>query len=378
MKQRTSHWGMRTTALPLLLVLFFCATAGPVRAATVVIGSPLSVPATLNTAENLGYSGSNIQVGESLFHMYHDGADTVLWNAALPAGAVRSPATGQIILVRLEGCAVRPAGAPAPLTQIHFQDLSPLPEGGAIIYLSTGPMEIPVCGVDGAGGSTITTYTPVNLCTRAGDYVAFNDEGGFVPNESGPPPYPAGVPYLVIGSTAGATMDSFIRNGGTTNGKVMAPTDTTYHDGFAVSNGEELMLQATVGTGPDANPECGGTHGVVVRPKEPPLPPVRIGPQTDGINHLHIAAIAMFCRLAGGCSGTMQLSPAASAARRGAPAHAQSLRFSIRGGTTVHVSVRVSEQVFRLARRDRRGVPMKLTASVAGKVVSQTVVLRIF
>jgi len=35
-----------------------------------------------------------------------------------------------------------------------------------------------VVGPNGAGGSTVSTYEPVNLCVNKGDYVDFNDEGG--------------------------------------------------------------------------------------------------------------------------------------------------------------------------------------------------------
>ena len=68
----------------------------------------------------------------------------------------------------------------------------------------------------------------MNLCVGQGDYVDFNDEGGFV--GGGPPPYPAGVPYEVIGAVPGAAMDSFVRDGGTNNGATMSsatgPTTT--------------------------------------------------------------------------------------------------------------------------------------------------------
>ena len=62
--------------------------------------------------------------------------------------------------VGLEGCARQPAGAPAPLTQIHFQVLSPLPDGGAQVVLTSQAFEIPVCGAGGASGSTVSSLLP--------------------------------------------------------------------------------------------------------------------------------------------------------------------------------------------------------------------------
>jgi hypothetical protein len=352
------------------------ATAG---AATSTFGSPLSVPATLNTAENLNYEGSNIALPGSVFHINHDGADTALWNVAIPAGVPAAPAAGQVTVVRLEGCAERPAGAPEPLVQIHFQDLVPTAGGGARINVTSGAFDLPVCGVGGASGSTVTSYEPVNFCVAAGDYVDFNDEGGFVPSETGPPPYPAGVPYMVIGSVAGATMDSFVRNGGTNNGTAISTSDTTYHDGFAVNQNEELMLQATLATGPDATPLCGGTKGVPAPgstgySQSPASPALRVGKQTDGINHRGIASIAVFCRISSGCSGTLALS--ALIGHGGGRSLRQS--FTIAGGKTVHVPVHVPKPLISLARKHRKGVPMRLTTTIAAKAISQSITLRIF
>ena len=369
-----------TIAAALGALALSSAGASSASAATSIFGSPLSVPATLNTAEDLGYSGSNVALPGSTFHIAHDGADTALWNVAMPAGVPAAPATGQVTVIKLEGCAERPAGAPEPLVQIHFQDLVPTGDGGARINLTSGAYNLPVCGVGGASGSTVTTYEPFGLCVSAGDYVDFNDEGGFVPNDSGPPPYPAGVPYMVIGSVPGATMDSFVRNGGTNNGTTLSPGDTTYHDGFAANRNEELMLQATLATGPDAVPGCGGTKGVspvaLARAKAARAP-LRVGPQTDGINHRRLASVAMFCRLTAGCKGTLTLAAAAKSARL---SHAKPIKldFSILGGKTVHLPVRLPPAIVALARKHARGVTMRLTATVEGKPVSQTIVLRIF
>src|SRR5271154_3464772 len=173
-------------------------------AAITTFGSPLSVPATLNTAEGLDYQGTNTQVPPSpeapngVYHTFHFGADTALWNATPSV-----PVTGQALKISLEGCAQASEGGPAPLTQIHFQDISPLAGGGAKVNLTSQGFEIPVCGQGGASGSTISSYEPTNLCVSQGDYVAFNDEGGYVENV-----YRNGVPYEVVGGVRGATMVS--------------------------------------------------------------------------------------------------------------------------------------------------------------------------
>jgi hypothetical protein len=338
-------------------------------------GSSLSVPATLDTAENLNYEGSGISLPGSVFHIPHDGADTALWNVVIPALSASAPSAGQVVTVSLEGCARQPNGAPPPLTQIHFQVLSPLAGGGAQVVLTSQPFDIPVCGVGGASGSTVTSYAPINLCVAQGNYVGFNDEGGFV--GGAPPPYPAGVPYEVIGAVPGATMDSFIRGGGTNNGSTMAASDRTNHDGFATNSNEELMLQSTLATGPDALPVCGGTKGLpspgsAGYGQTPSQPTVHIGKQTDGINHHGIASIAMFCHASTVCAGALTLTQAVG---HGPSAHQS---FTLSGGKTTHVAVHIPKSVVALARKHRKGVPVRVTATVSGKAVTQTIVLRIF
>ena len=350
------------------------------RAALITFGSPLAVPATKDTANDLNYAGSDVMLPGSIFHVSHDGADTALWNVEIAGGTPGAPASGQIASVRLEGCARHPAGAPPPLTQIHFQVLAPQPGGGATVSVSTQSFEIPVCGVSGASGSTVTTYMPTNFCVNAGDYVDFADEGGFVPSDSGPPPYPSGVPYMVIGAVAGSTMDSFIRNNGVNNGSSFSPSDSTYHDGFASNPGEELMLQATLATGSDATPLCpGGTQGVHRRSTGPALPPIRIRPQTDGVNRSRTVRVAIYCRPPTGCQGVATLTAAGTSAgfNRGHTASYGSTQFTIPGRKTSHVPITVSQQVIKLLRARRHGVLATLTVLAAGQAYSQVIGLRI-
>jgi hypothetical protein len=347
-------------------------------AATMVVGSPLSVPATLNTAENLNYQGLNTQVPVSpqapngIFHTFHFGADTALWNVAngggtnatpasvgFPTGGM--PATGQALKISLEGCAEPAAGGPSPLTQIHFQDITPLPGGGAKVNLSSQAFEIPVCGQGGASGSTVTTYEPVNLCVSQGDDVAFNDEGGYVENI-----YRAGVPYEVLGAVNGATADSFIKNNGTGDGAVMSPSETGAMEGFASNQNEELMMQVLLGTGPDATHICaGGTAGL-----PPVLPPIRVSPQTDGINEARVVAVAVYCRLTPECKAVVKLSIG------GRQVSVGRTEFSIRPGTTTHLPIRIAASLMRQIRK-HHGVMTTLTAVVGGKTITSTVDVKI-
>ena len=337
------------------------------QAEITTFGSPLSVPATLNTAENLNYQGTNTavlptpEVPSGSVHTFHFGADSALWNASQASGSASAPAGGQAIKVSLEGCAQPAAGGPPPLTQIHFQSISPLPGGGAKVNLSSQPYEIPVCGRNGASGSTVSSYEPVNLCVNQGDHIALNDEGGFVEHS-----YQSGVPYRVLGSVTGSTFDSFIRGNGTGNGAILSPSDTTAMDGFAANANEELMLRVTLGTGVDAAPICpGGKHGI-----PPPLAPIRVSPQTDGVNSQRVVAVAVFCRVTPVCKGTATLSTG-----HGQHTYGRS-GFNLLPDKTTHLPIRVSSKLMTMIRKDH-GVSTTLTAVVGGEAVSQTIGVKI-
>jgi hypothetical protein len=354
-----------TAALCALACLIAIAPASA-GAQLMTFGSPLAGQATLNTAEDLGYEGTNTAVPASpeapngYVHTYHFGADSVLWNTAEAHGDPSAPATGQAVKISLEGCAIPAAGGPAPLTQIHFQILSPQPSGGVHIYLTSQGYNIPVCGSEGASGSTVTSYEPLNLCLSAGDYVGLNDEGGFVGHF-----YQSGVGYQVLGRAPGSTVDSFIRGGGTGNGVTILPSETAAMEGFAENTGRELMMQVKLGTGADATHVCpGGKAGL-----PPPLAPIRVSPQTDGINHERVVAVALFCRVSP-CNGTATLtgSDGATYGRSG---------FALPQGQTAHLPIKVKPEVIGMIRHDH-GVAATLTASVGGQAIAQKIDIKIF
>ena len=299
-----------------------------------------------------------------VYHTYHFGADAALWNTALASGVPRAPATGQALKVSLEGCAQPASDGLPPLTQIHLQDITPLPGGGAQVNLTSQPFDIPVCGRSGASGSTVTTYEPINLCVSAGDYVDLNEEGGFVEHI-----YQNGVPYQVLGAVSGSTADSFIKGNETGNGATMSSSESTNMDGFVANQNEELMLRVTLGTGPNATHICaGGTWGL-----PPRLAPIRVSPQTDGVNIRRIVAVAVFCRLTPECKGVVTLTAIGKQARNASYGRTS---FSVPGKTTTHVPIRVTSAMMALI-HSYGGVSAMLSAVVAGKTVTQTIVVKI-
>jgi hypothetical protein len=354
-------------AFVLTLALLLGASGGA-RAATVTFGSSLSVPATLDTATGLGYPGYGIPtISEDrsiVFHVNHDAADTALWNATLASDSSTAPASGQVLSVSLEGCAQPAPGGPAPLTQIHFQDLTPQAGGGAQVNVTTQAFAIPVCGVGGADGSTVSTYQPTDFCVSQGDYVDFNDEGGWDPTD--PLAYPSGVPYEVLGSVPGSTADSFIANNGTGNGATFSPTVTTERNGFAASLHEELLLQATLGTGPDALPLCsGGTKGKPAPGVAIPgsagaswhghIPTVTLPRQADGVNREGIVVVALYCHTATTCTGTLALH------LHGGRSAVGNASFSVPSLHTGKVAVRLDSLAQRLVRHASGQLPVAVT-----------------
>jgi len=367
--QRAPLRGLAVIAALLGFGLFSTAA----EASVTTFGSPLAAPATLDTATDLAYPGTNTNVPASpeaptgVVHTYHYGADGLLWGVDQAHGAPRAPATGQALKVSLEGCAVPAADGTPPLTQIHFQDLTPLPDGGVKINLTSQPFDIPVCGAGGASGSTVTTYEPINLCVSAGDYVGFNEEGGFVGHS-----YQSGVPYRVLGRVAGSSAASFIRGGGTNNGTVISRRDTSAMDGFAQNSDEELMLRVILGTGADATHICpGGKQGL-----PPALAPIRVSPQTDGVNHSRIVAVAMFCRVSP-CNGTATLSSsgAATSGYGGVEVYGRT-GFDLQPNRTMHLPIRVTSRLVRKIRA-KHGMSVTIAAVVNGKTVKQQITIKI-
>ncbi len=348
-----------------LTVVVTLLTASSSEAKLTTIGSPLSVPATLNTAENLGYPGTYTPVPPSaeapngIFHTFHFGADTAIWNYSNASGVDPVSATGQAKKIEVEGCAQKAANGPLPLTTIHFQDLSPLSGGGAKVNLTSQGFALPVCGEGGAGASTITSFLPINLCVSAGDYVGFNDSGGYVENI-----YRNGVPYQVLGSVATTTTDSFIKDEGTGNGATLSPSVKSADDGFATSRNEELMMRVTLATGADATHICpGGKEGL-----PPALAPIRVSPQTDGVNASRIVAVAMFCRVTP-CKGVATLSTGNRTLGRSG--------FVLQPNKTVHLPIRVKSELVTQIRRDH-GAAVTLAAVVNGQTITQTIGIKIF
>jgi hypothetical protein len=159
-------------------------------------------------------------------------------------GSASVPATGQVLSIKVKGIVVASTqpGAPPPLTQIHFQDLRPQPDGSVEVIATSQPFNLPSSG----SPEQVSTFHPENMCVHEGDYLALSTEGGFEPKY-----YPEGPLFQVFASSPGSTLDSFTEYNGVNNGAKFT--------GKALV-GEELLMQAELATGAQATALCpGGT-----------------------------------------------------------------------------------------------------------------------
>src|SRR5579864_1737619 len=183
-------------------------------------GSDLSGTPTLDTANGASYASRDQPTRHALNPFPHDGADLALWNTHLGAGRTTAPAGGQVLAIRVKGCALEDHSAPSqlsagvPVNQINFQALSPAGSGYVPTATAAG-FRLPFCSSTAhprqgrVNTNTITTFHPIHLCVAPGDLVDFYDIGGFIPNPSGPSWYPEGVPFEIIKRVPGASMESF-------------------------------------------------------------------------------------------------------------------------------------------------------------------------
>ncbi len=173
-------------------------------------------------------------LGTAAHRAFPEPVDTAFWVAQRRGGSSGAlPRAGLVRVVRLRGCAAPGPQGQTPLTQIHFQTLSPGSGGSVTIKLTSGPFNVPICG-RGASPATVSSFVPLDLCVSRGGYVGFNVEGGFGPG------FPAGVSYEVFNHARGAVTDSFTGAGQTNNGATIAATP---HPGV------QLLMAVVVATG---------------------------------------------------------------------------------------------------------------------------------
>jgi hypothetical protein len=171
------------------------------------------------------------------------GADSAFWMPTIDGASGAVPANGQITIVKVKGIVLAdPRGRAKPDPMFHVQILHPIGRGRVKVDLTSGAFRVPV----GGNPQAVSSFKPINLCVHKGDYVDFNDIGGFEWRWGN---Y-GGMPFQVFSRTPLTTTNFYSKNAGTNNGNVFAPA--------ASNQGEELLMQYQLGTGPDAVSICPG------------------------------------------------------------------------------------------------------------------------
>ena len=188
------------------------------------------------------------------------GADAAFWNTLIDGQPGAMPADGQVTFIRVKGVVIdsprhRRYTDTKPLDpQFHFQVLHPITSGRQMrVMLSSAPFRLPVTidGDNSADTQQISGYKPVNLCVEKGDYVDFNDIGG---HEWSWPERSTidGMHVQVFSRTPGSTVGFYSKNNGTNINSEWTPQ--------AFNQGEELLMQTKLATGPDATDICPGGY----------------------------------------------------------------------------------------------------------------------
>jgi hypothetical protein len=286
--------------LPSLLIGL--ALTGTASAAVTPFGSDLSAPANAVNSH---------------------GADTAFWNAALAGGQpVTAPAEGQITAIRVKGGVLTSTKDNRLARLIHFQVLRPVGGERNRVQLTSAGFYLPRTDDQ----EVVTTYDKlVNICVKKGDIVDLNTIGGFEfrPNDS-----VAGSQLQVFSDVPGSAVRWYEKDNGTNNGTTLP--------GFTEIQGQELLMQTVLSTGPDASDFCpGGYRQHVFRGldvKAAPQPAlksrqrrVRLRGQCHGENY-------------GGCFGKVTL----TAVLGGREVTLGSRRFSIRAGYKDTIEVPIS------------------------------------
>jgi len=297
------------------------------RLAAIAAAALFAVPAAAS-AEVIDF-GSDLSAPANVAEAH--GADTAFWGTAVKGHDNRVPASGQITEIRLKGTALPSlqAGAPAPLNEVHIQVIHPQPNGSVTVSLSTDPFYVPI----GGNPNQVSKYHPAGyLCAEKGDYLTFNDEGGF-----NPPFFPEGVPFQVFSHVPGSTTAQYTRDNGTNIGA---------NFGGSPKAGQELLMQMTLTTGYDASTVCGGMKGQEFKG-------LVIAPQSTKVRK-RIARVRATCPGTSrqSCDGTLTL-------RAGAAVIGQT-NFSIPSTATTNIKVPVTKSADKRILKSRQ---LKVTVS---------------
>ncbi len=295
---------LRLPTIVLATTLAAAATAAPAHAAEVVIGSDLSQPATVALS---------------------DGNDTFYWQGSKPAG-ITVPVQGEVRAIKIKGGTVQ---TPEQTTHAKATDpdydifqwvvLRPQGDGTYRTVVTSERNVAPVIGRGGVDENTITTLRQpqdnARICTKPGDVVAAATVGGYVASDRGTQNgFDKGLPYQMFARSGTSSLFEF-RAGGAVQEGVTPVIGSEM-------NGVELLMQAVIGTGPDARFSCqtpeeqkgaagpgggggGGGGGGAAQPLPPMATPLL---KARRLTKKGTVPVNLTCRAEGtDCAGTIEL-----------------------------------------------------------------------
>ena len=309
------HLSLRTLMGGALGLAVFA--SAPAQAATVQIGSDLSADATIIEAHQ---------------------QDSMFWANTIAGKSFSVPADGQITKAWVKGMALQQAGAGPPLNKIAFQVVRrqadgslKIPEGGG----SSAPFDLPYTGDQ----NQVTEYNKIeNLCVKAGDFVAFNNRGGWQyagtdanPDALNPNWYQSGAPFRVFGAVGSSSTYRYTQHDGTKNGMTVTPG--------APRDGSELLMRLELTTGKEVSQSCGGpprhangdcvyTDCAMTKPNpatDPGFVEMRLVHPDGGIQRAYVLKktrafqVGAYCASPTPCSGTATLTRTVRIIRKGKP-----------------------------------------------------------
>ncbi len=339
-------------------------------AALAAAGLGLAVPAT-GHAEYLTL-GSNLAA--SADHVEAQGADTAYWQTAFADGrGTAVPVQGQVKEIRLKGFAHsdREDGASDGAggeRMFHLQALTP-DSGTVRARISSQAFDVP--SRSAAGPNTVTSFAPTNFCVQPGEFVAFNNIGGFHPSA-----FPQGTPMQVFAKAPDAAVSRFTADNGTNNGALFTPRPGSHDSAVGLAD-VELLMQVVLATGDDRSYECGGPN--TYRPADPAPKPKAGGgeapkpkpggggapagvqkttiPKSQKVNvsRKGVAGMALFC-LAGpaACNGTVTITAGSTVIA--------TKRYSIAAKKTGKLKIKLSRAGHKLFLKRKRKLPVTIAA----------------
>ena len=267
-------------------------------------------------------------------HTNH-GSDTSYWNVG--QGVYTAPAEGQVTIIKLKGGVhpnprLRDTEAEKFAQMIHFQVLRPRGDGSLkLVERSTGHLEIPLADAQQAQ-ELVTTYRPVNLCVKRGDYIAFNTIGAHEYRDLNAQDGQQGARYQVFGRVPDQSTQWYEKDNGLNEGVTIDPSP------FPPMQGWELLMRTTLATGPDASDMCPGGYAQHIfrglEFEEHPQPTVRT--KTSSVR------LKVFCHGEnyGGCFGDLAL----DATLDGVPTRLGDVKFSVPNSHTETIEVPLSQE----------------------------------